>query len=78
MDSGQLAARGIEGAVITDLDVAVEQAVSIVQHGRVTTLDGTVLRLRADTLCLHGDGAHASEFAEALHKALVAKGIAIA
>lgn len=78
MDSGQLAARGIEGAVITDPAAAVEQAVSIVQHGKVTTLDGSALRLRADTLCLHGDGAHASEFAEALHKALVAKGIAIA
>ena len=76
--SGQLAARGTEGAVITDLAAAVEQAVSIVQHGMVTTLDGTALRLRADTLCLHGDGAHASAFAEALHKALVAAGITIA
>jgi 5-oxoprolinase (ATP-hydrolysing) subunit A len=78
MGNGQLVARGTEGALITDLAAAVEQAVSIVRQGTVTTLAGEALRLRADTICLHGDGAHAIEFAKALHEALVAAGIAIA
>ena len=78
LGNGQLAARGTEGAVITDLAAAVHQAISIVQHGMVTTLEGEALTLRADTLCLHGDGTHASEFARALHDALIAAGIAIA
>jgi UPF0271 protein len=37
--------------------------------------DGTSVALVADTLCLHGDGAHALEFAAAIHAAFRENGV---
>jgi UPF0271 protein len=31
--------------------------------------------IEAETICIHGDGAHAVEFAAAIHDALTSKGI---
>jgi UPF0271 protein len=39
----------------------------MVLSNTVTGVDGTVVPLQTDTICLHGDGAHAVEFAKALH-----------
>ena len=35
----------------------------------VTALSGETIDIRVDTICLHGDGAHALEFAVALRSA---------
>ena len=75
--SGQLAPRGTDRAVITDAGEAVDQALSIILHGQVETIEATQLHLKADTLCLHGDGAHAAEFARRLRSALHAAGVSV-
>ncbi len=74
---GSLVPRGEPGAVIHDPDAAIAQALSIVEHGQLDTIDGTRLTLRADTLCLHGDHPGAVEFADTLRAALDARGIAV-
>ena len=56
---------------------AVAQALRLVTEGQVTATDGSEVEIRADTLCLHGDGAHAVEFAHAINAALRAAGVAI-
>lgn len=33
--------------------------------------------LQADTICIHGDGPHAVDFAQQIHDTLKAKGISI-
>ena len=43
------------GAVHDDPAAAAAQAVSIARDGRVTAHDGSIVEVRADTLCLHGD-----------------------
>ncbi|HMM66654.1 MAG TPA: 5-oxoprolinase subunit PxpA [Dokdonella sp.] len=75
--NGRLAARGTAGAVIDEVEDAVDQALSIVLHGQVDTVDGGVLALAADTLCLHGDRADAVVFAQRLHDAFAATGVEI-
>ncbi len=42
------------------------------------TVDGGHVQLQADTLCLHGDGAHAVLFARTLRQALKSAGVRIA
>ncbi|HET9032355.1 MAG TPA: 5-oxoprolinase subunit PxpA [Dokdonella sp.] len=72
-----LAPRGTPGAVIEDVDVAVAQALSIVNAGHVDTLDGERIRIRCDTLCLHGDRHDAVDFARRLRSAFAAAGVHI-
>jgi len=74
---GSLQPRGETGAVIEDIDDAETQAIAIAQHGHVIASDGSTVSMRADTLCLHGDGAHALMFASRLRGALLAAGVEI-
>ena len=46
-------------------------------EGRVRAVDGSLVAVRADTLCLHGDGIHAAAFARRLREALEAAGVEV-
>lgn len=75
---GSLQPRREPDAVIDDADAATAQALRMAQHGEVTAVDGQRVALKADTLCLHGDGTHAVDFARRLRAALEAAGLRIA
>jgi 5-oxoprolinase (ATP-hydrolysing) subunit A len=74
---GTLRSRRLVGAVHADPAVVAAQAVSIVRDGRVTAVDGTVVPVRADTICVHGDSPGAAAFARAIREAMAAAGIAV-
>jgi UPF0271 protein len=74
---GTLVSRKQAGAVITDPPRAAAQAVSLARDGRVTARDGSVVTLKADTLCLHGDNPRAGEVARAVREGLEAAGVAV-
>jgi len=67
---GSLVPRGTPGDMIEDASAAVARTLRMVQAGTVESVDGKVVAIAADTVCLHGDGAHALEFARALRAAL--------
>ncbi|MGB0671067.1 MAG: LamB/YcsF family protein [Rhodospirillales bacterium] len=73
---GHLVPRAVEGAVIHDPLAAAERAVSLATEGRVTDVDGGILNLAADSLCLHGDTPGAVEQARACAAALDQAGVA--
>jgi 5-oxoprolinase (ATP-hydrolysing) subunit A len=75
---GQLVRRGDPGALIDDQSDMLAQVLSMVKTGTVTAQDGTVCHLHVDTVCLHGDGAHALEYARALRAHLRQDGIEVA
>jgi UPF0271 protein len=75
---GRLLPRGSDGAVIESLDAAIVQVRRLATRGEVVAHDGSVVALRADTLCLHGDRSDAAQFARAVRAALEADGVAIA
>jgi UPF0271 protein len=64
--------------VIAQNDEAIAQAMAMVREGRVRAVDGDIVELQVDTLCVHGDGTHAVAFARNLHAALDAAGIVVA
>jgi UPF0271 protein len=76
-EDGSLTPRGVTGAVITDEDAMVGQALSIVQRGVVRVASGAEVPVVADTLCLHGDAPDAVTFAERLRRELAVAGIAV-
>jgi UPF0271 protein len=67
---GSLTPRTHPQALITDEQEALQQVLGLAKEGRVRTREGQWLALNADTVCLHGDGAHAVEFARRLREAL--------
>ncbi len=73
--NAQLVSRDIAGAVIAESEIALRQALHIVEHGSVTAISGEEVSLHADTICVHGDGAHALDLARALRASLLERGI---
>jgi UPF0271 protein len=76
-DDGSLTSRTKPGALIEDTDKAVAQALQMVKEGTVTSINGKKIPIVAETICIHGDGEHAVEFAKAIRDALVKNGIEI-
>jgi 5-oxoprolinase (ATP-hydrolysing) subunit A len=75
--NGALVPRSSFGAVIAGPAMAAQQVLSIVQNGSVTSIDGSALKLHADTICIHGDRADAAAFTQALVLALRAANIVV-
>ena len=73
--NGTLTPRRQPDALITNADTAIAQVLRMVQSGDVRSQQGTDVAIRADTVCLHGDGAHALEFAQRLNNALRQAGV---
>ncbi|SOZ34240.1 5-oxoprolinase subunit PxpA [Cupriavidus neocaledonicus] len=74
---GTLVKRGTPGALHEDEEVALDQTLTMVREQRVRAIDGTWVPIQAETVCLHGDGAHALAFARRIRERLGAEGIAI-
>ena len=74
---GALTPRTQSDALITDVAVAMAQVRRMVREGKVRATDGTDVLIRADTVCVHGDGANPVEFARRLRHELSAAGIEI-
>lgn len=77
-DAHALVPRDHPGALVTDPAAAATRAVELVRSGRVRCADGRDLVIRADTLCLHGDGANAVALAHAVRESLDAACIEVA
>jgi UPF0271 protein len=72
---GGLTPRSEPGAVITDSYRSLAQVMQMVQTSTVATRDGEIIPIDADTICVHGDGESAVEFAQAIRRELDAQGI---
>ena len=74
---GTLTPRTLPNALIEEEAKAIEQVMQIVKNKTVTCVNGEIISLNADTICIHGDGKHAIQFAEALHSTLITERISI-
>jgi UPF0271 protein len=72
---GSLTSRSQADALVTDETVAVTQVLRMVREGKVRATDGTDIAIRADTVCLHGDGPRAVAVARRLNTELTKAGV---
>lgn len=77
LSDGTLAPRGMPGAMIEDMERALAQTLSFVRGEPIATLDGGRLLLDAESICLHGDGAHALAFARRIREVLGENGVSV-
>ncbi len=74
-DDGTLVPRDQAGAVLTDADDVVAQALAVVRGQPVRTASGGVVAVQAASLCLHGDTAGAAELARTVRAGLAEAGV---
>jgi UPF0271 protein len=74
---GTLVSRSEPGAVLTDVEHVARRATRMVTHREVEAIDGSVIRIDADSLCIHGDSPGAVEMAHAVRAGLTAAGVEI-
>jgi UPF0271 protein len=65
-----LTPRNQPNALLHNKDAVVKQVLKFVYENKVITITGEEIAVKADTVCIHGDGMHAVEFAKAIHKAI--------
>ncbi len=63
---GRLVSRSVKGSVITDIDIIKNRVRAMIMGGMLESFDGTPVKVKPDTICVHGDNAHALEVAKAL------------
>jgi UPF0271 protein len=74
---GTLVPRSQPGALIEDADLAVARALDMVRTAAVRSIDGAMVAVRAQTICVHGDTPGAAAMAGVLRAALEDAGVAV-
>jgi UPF0271 protein len=77
-NDGTLVPRREPDAVIHDVETAVERALTIVRMNSVSAQDGSVVRIYAQSLCVHGDNPESAAMLRSLRERLEAAGVKIA
>jgi UPF0271 protein len=67
---GSLTSRAEPNALLNNKEAVINQVLKFVKENKVKTVTGEEIFIKADTVCIHGDGEHAMEFAKAIHKKL--------
>ena len=75
---GSLRSRRHPDALIPDPRAAARQVLKMVEHGTVTAVDGSEVRIEAQTICIHSDTPGAPRIAAEVAATLRAAGIALA
>ncbi|MGI8998854.1 MAG: LamB/YcsF family protein [Candidatus Limnocylindria bacterium] len=74
---GSLQPRSEAGSLLDDPQEAAAQAVSIAVDRRVTAADGEMVKLRAESICCHGDTPGAVKIAATVRRALESAGVTV-
>ena len=65
---GSLVSRSEENAIITNKEEVIKRTNLLLKKGIIKTIDGKKLKLKVDTLCVHGDNKSALKLIKALSK----------
>ena len=76
-DDGSLTPRSMPGALITDEDISIKQVIRMIKEKTVVSTNNKQVKIKAETICLHGDGVHALAFAKRIHQTLQTNSIGI-
>lgn len=73
--NGNLTARSEPNALVKDLDQAIAQVLQMINEQTVTATNGEKVSIKADTICIHGDGENALKFAKNINERLKENGV---
>lgn len=76
-EDGSLVDRSKAGAVITDEELAIKRVIRMIKENKVETINGVDIAVKADSICVHGDGIKALEFVKKIKDTLESENIEI-
>ena len=74
---GSLTPRSQSGAMLGDAESSITQVLQMIESQSVTAVSGETVPLRAESICIHGDGASAVAIAKSIHESILSRGIII-
>lgn len=74
---GTLVPRREPGAVLHDAHAVARRMLQLSREGTVQAVDGSTVRMQADSICVHGDTPGAVHMARTVRRLLEAKGVAV-
>ncbi|NMK50459.1 5-oxoprolinase subunit PxpA [Achromobacter sp. Bel] len=74
---GTLVSRRETGAVLHDPDIVARRMLRLVEDGVVEAIDGSLTRVQADSICVHGDSPGAVDMAREVRRRLEQSGVTI-
>ncbi|TQM57627.1 LamB/YcsF family protein [Klugiella xanthotipulae] len=75
--AGALVSRREPGSVLHDAEEVARRMVRLVTEGTVTAIDGSVVPMSAESICVHGDSPGAVEMATRVRAALAGAGVGL-
>ena len=75
LPDGRLVPRGDPGAVIVDAGIAAQRAVRLAEEGVIEAIDGSLVAVDAESVCLHGDTPGATAMASSVRAGLEHAGV---
>ena len=75
--TGKLLSRRLPGAVISDPDEVAERVVMLAREHKLRAVDGSVIEVNAQTVCVHGDNPAAVDLVRHIRTHLETEGISI-
>ena len=76
-DNGSLTPRSEPNALISSDKKCIQQVLQMIEQKSVTSVSGKAIPIKAETICIHGDGLHAVNFATYIYQTLQQKNIGI-
>lgn len=74
---GTLVSRREPGAVLHDAEQVAQRMLRLVQTGTVEAIDGSITRIEADSICVHGDSPGAIQMAREVRQLLERSGVSL-
>ena len=74
---GLLVSRREPNATLHDADFVAERMLKFVRTGTVTAVDGTEIRIDAESICVHGDNPEAVTVARTIRRTFESNGVAV-
>jgi len=75
--SGTLVSRTLPGSIIHDSDICNERVLRMIKEESVKGIDGSDIKIKAESICIHGDNPAALDMAKSLKNHLEINGITI-
>ena len=68
--NGQLTPRHLAHAMLEEEEQVIQQVIRLTKENKVVSLQGDIIDLKLDTICIHGDGPNATAFSASIFEAL--------
>lgn len=75
---GTLVNRNLPGAMIHDKYIALDRIKKMIFEGKVSSIEGNNISIKADSICVHGDNPEAVSFVKFIKESLIAEGVTVA